>query len=365
MLLGMDPVTTQEQMTSFLGLLSHATGSVYSALYYAGVFIGFIVFPIYGVVLLRRQTRKYMEKILSEIAERDPWLWAAAQGMDMFDTERPFRWLEDLCRWQARYHGVKIFFGSPDLEAKCIQATKALANVFLSWAQDVNKLKPDKKERLVGLLQRLNERSADPDIGKLLALISSPDDPLQWIQDLRKDADEIRSWYDMLEALDLPSDTKPEEAAAKGHATKQEIAKALLVFARKEVPCRGELHTFLRALHQHSTGTVRITAIHVDKALGAKGELLAALKDMLEGADAGTDLQKLKQHPAWQKFVIAFGHTPFEVLEAHPEDGFASLQSKYRARIGQVPQEAAQERKSLDLAWDVILLLRKDRLLAR
>jgi hypothetical protein len=358
--------TTQEQMGAFLGLFHQCTGTVTSALYYAGILCGLIVFPIYAVILLRRHTRKYMDKVLSEISARDPWLWATLRGKDMFETEKPFEWLQDLCQWQKRYHRVRVFFGSPDLEGKCIQATGALLNVFLSWSADLRDLPAAQKGRLVTLLTELKKHAAEPDIDRLLTVLTAPEDPFAWIRAMAKAAREMQSWFDFLAGVGLPADLTAAAAAAYGEATREKTAMALLVLARDDCPFPVEIDTFLRGTHARAAGPLRIAAIHVDKALGKDGRLVDSLKDRLEGSP---HLRRLREHPAWHKFVVGFGKTPLAALEGRPEDDAAALRRRRQTLVAALSAAPAHDpatvrrRKELDLAWDTLQVLLEEGLL--
>ncbi|OGV63643.1 MAG: hypothetical protein A3K19_08475 [Lentisphaerae bacterium RIFOXYB12_FULL_65_16] len=362
----MDEATTQEQLGVFLDLFHHCTATVTSSLYYAGVLCGLIVFPIYAVVLLRGHTRKYMDKVLSEISDRDPWLWATLRGKDMFETDKPFDWIQDLCQWQTRYHHVRVFFGSPDLEAKCIQATNALLNVFMSWSDDLRDLPPAKRGRLVDLLTELKKRSEEPEIDRLLKILTAPEDPFAWIRALNVKAQNMRSWFDFLAGIDAPGDLAPAAAAAHGEATREKTAMALLVLARDDCPFPRETGEFLRGLHLRTAGPLRITAIHVDKALGKEGKLVDSLKDLLEG---NPQLRRLREHPAWRKFVMAFGKTPLAALESVPEDDVAALRKRHHALGAALQKAPARDpaavcrRKELDLAWETVQVLCEEGLL--
>lgn len=371
----MDALTTQGQMHEFLGLCRQVIGSLHTALYCAGVLVGFIIFPIYGVVLLRRRTRIHMENVLDEIAEGDPWLWAAGHGKATFRADRPLQWLQDLCQWQARYHGVKIFFGSPDLEAKCIQVTSALVDVFLSRSYEFRKMPAPRKEKLVELLRQLKKWSVDPELEKLLTLLTARADPLESIRNLSDKICTVKSWSDFLERLRLPSHLSPQEAVDHEPRSRELLTAALLLFARPDCPCADQCESLLHALRRRSAGPLQLTSIRVDQAIEADGALVASLRQLFDAtasaAPPGSDAARLQEHAAWRRFVLAFRESPFEVLQAEPGDGFAALRAKHhrlssacRARSGDQPA-AVRQQKRLDLAWEVVMLLNRDRLLSQ
>jgi len=357
-----DP-STQSQFLLFLQFLRHCTGTVNGALFYAGILAGLIAFPIYAVVLIRRHTRVYMDQVLMAIAERDPWLMTVGHGEGVFATEEPFEWLQDLCKWQARYHGVRMFFGSPDLEAKCIQVTKALLAVFLSWADNIKLLSREKQERLIDLLNRMKKRSADPSIDRLLRLLGSSDDPLGWLRPIWEGSREMRTWETFLQEIEVPIYFSPTEAAAAVELTREKLAVSMFLFSRKNLSFRQEIEEFLSVVHELAGQTVRLNAVLVDRMVGAKGALVSSLRAVVEG---DPELSKLQQHPAWQQYVLAFGATPLAALNAAPADSFRALRKKFNQRMHEIHvgdvrgQSAVEAAKSVDLAWQALLVLKKD-----
>lgn len=152
--------TTQQQFQAFTHLFAECTRTVYSSLYYAGIFIAFIVLPIYGVFLLRRWTLRRMENVLKEISRWDPTIWTTARDKSIFDDSRSIRWLEDLARWQRQYSRVKVVFGLPDLKSKFVHLSKAMLNVYLVRVDEVKRLSPEKRERVKHVLNRFAKNPA-------------------------------------------------------------------------------------------------------------------------------------------------------------------------------------------------------------
>lgn len=361
-----DIPSTQGQFWFFIELFREFTQTVTSALYYAGVFIALLVVPICAVVLMRRRVRRRMEAVLDDIAAWDPWLRATIRDGTTLSYNRLLPWLTALCKWRTRYRGVRVIFGMPDLEAKVIQLTKALVAVLLTRTHELRELSADDRQRLTALLRRLLTRKDDPAIRKLLELLTAANDPWAGLRQLQTLADGILSWPDFISAMGAPSLSTPAEAAAHGELDRTRLPLALFLFARKACSFHDDVSKFLQAVHQRWGIDLRTHTVRVDKFLQAEGQLINAVRLLLA---RDLTIERYGNHPAWRRFVVAFGQSPLAALGANPDDDFAALRTHYRHRMLAVHPDlvkaldTTEEAKAVTLAWQVVLALRKDGLL--
>ena len=81
-------------------------------------------------------------------------------------------------------------------------------------------------------------------------------------------------------------------------------------------------------------------------------------------------LAKMLAHPAWQKYELAFGTTPLAALESRPGDRLKTVRKRFQKKMRELHAApllgpvAAEEAKAIDLAWQAVLVLRHDGLIA-
>lgn len=348
-------------------LLRHCTRSIHSALFYGGLLAGAIAFPLYAIVLLRRHMQASMDKVLTELAERDPWLWAAVRGRRFFETEQPFEWLEDLCRWQKRYRGIRVVFGSPDLEAKCLHVTGALLQVLLSWSREFESLSPERRARLDALLEQVHGASAEALVTRLRRLLATRVDPLAWLGELAEEAEGIDTWSAFLRSTGMSRDLSPIQAADEAADDRETVALALFLLSREAFPFQEETKAFLRQCHTRSHDVVRNAALCVDQHLERHGTFVAVVRDVTEG---GAQSARFESHPDYRKFVHAFGQSPFTFLGTSADEPVPVIREQFRQQLAQARsaartgEDGAFERaKTLQIAWGTVCYLQKAGLL--
>ena len=355
-------MTTSAELQVFIELFREFTNDASNALYYFGILTGIMVFPIYGVVLLRRHTRMRMENILTRIEEWDPWLWSSVRQESIFVNDRVLDWLDQLCVWQKRYRGLRLVFGMPDLEAKCIQLTRALLAVFLSHAYEIKDLTDRKRNELAGVLDRLKRIRPYPGVDRLQQHLSAPARAAADLDSLHRMAEEIHSWRSYLLRIGLPSHLPPEDVVLRPSFSEDHATIAVFLWARGGLGFREQLRSLLRAADRKFGQGMRSRVILADRLLGADGTLVAGVRHILLDS---VKLDKFREAPAWRKFELAFSADPVEVLGADPEDDFSTMRKKYRRLMMNVhpdlsrDRDATEDAKALTLAWQVILKLRK------
>ena len=350
-------------LLTIVQFLRHCTKAIPTAMYYGGILAGILAFPTYAVVVMRRRTRARMEEVLAELATRDPWLQAAARGKGFFETDEPLRWLEDLCDWRKNYEGVRVFFGSPDLEAKCIQVTQALINVFLSWSSELKSLTPARRGRLIELLNRLHTDTPTTETQTLLHALQSQPQPLAWVNALWEEAESINSWDGFLKRAGLATDLSPIDAAEEAQGARETYALALLLYARETYPFREELKVFLRAACAKSHGLIRTLVPAVDSVLRLDGALVQSVRELVTKEAVAS---RYESHPDFRKFVMAFGESPFVSLGVSPDEDLETVRPKFRQLLAQAQADAQEQKegafeksKILQLAWGAVVYVKQ------
>jgi hypothetical protein len=361
--MAMEAETTQKQFQLFLQFFGETTDTLYQAIYYSGLFIGLIIFPIYAIYLIRKNIKRRMDEMLREITQWDPWLWSRVTHGSVFYNDKAVKWLSFLCKNQTKYRGVMLAFGFPDIEAKSIQLTKAFLSVCLFRIHEIKNLPQERQDKIISLLQTLKKKSRYEDIDKIISLVNTPDEQEKRFQELHGKAARINNWKAFLYNLSLPLSFSPKEAAEDENISKDHIDMSLFLLAKnnKEPKLKEDLNEFIKTLHHRFVKELRIDAVHIDKYLNMDRRLQEILHEVISSESLNPVLEKCSKIMEWNEFISSFGISPVEFISGDPNQlEYRTLHENYSQKRRLFHRTANIENlKELDIAWEVIQKLKR------
>ncbi len=361
--------STQSQFQVFADYFASICRNIQDAIYYFGIFIGFIVFPIYAVILIRKHTRMKMGQLLSEISQWDPTIWSTVSSGTVFDSEKPLLWLKNLAKWQNYSRKNILSFGMPDLHAKSIQLTKAILAVCVARVHEIENLHPDKKVVFIKLLKQLKKKKNYAEIDILLSKFDVKGEKLYDLAQLIEKLGNIKTWDDFTKYLDLSSMFSIKQISSHSNYGLDNFFLTLYLYGKSGGELNKNLSKLLLTTYFRYQNVFKIYTCEIDKYTEANGLFINNIQSLLEELPIETkEFDKFKPDEEWSKFLLAFDKNPFLLIEASPKDSYQELQRKFKEKIGYLYLNDTSENgvellKITKLGWEVIESLKKNKLI--
>lgn len=361
--------STQSQFKIFADYIASICHNVQDAIYYFGIFIGFIVFPIYAVILIRKHTRMKMEQLLSEISQWDPTIWSRVSSGTVFDSDKPLLWLGSLNKWQHYSRKNILSFGMPDLHAKSIQLTKAILAVCVARVHEIENMHPKKKVVFIKLLKQLKKKNNYAEIDILLNKFHVKGEKLYDLSQLIEKSGNIKNWDNFTKYLDLSSMFSVKQISFHSNYDLDNFFLTLYLYAKSEGDFNENLSKLLLSTYFRYQNVFKIYTYEIDKYIEANGLFVNKIQSLLEELPVETkEFDKFKADEEWSKFLLAFDKNPFLLIEGSPKDSYQELQRKFKEKIGYLYLNDTSENgvellKTTKLGWEVIESLKKNKLI--
>jgi hypothetical protein len=304
-----------------------------------------------------------MDGMLREITQWDPWLWSRVTRGNVFYGGKAVQWLSFLCKNQTKYRGVMLAFGFPDIEAKSIQLTKAFLSICLFRIHEIKNLPKERQDKIISLLESLKKKSRYEEIDKIISHISLPDEQENHFREFNEKALIINNWKAFLYNTKLPLAFSPEEAGSDDEISKDHIDMSLFLLAvdNKEAKFKEELNEFIKTASRRFGKEFRVSTIHIDEYLNMNGQLQQTYQDLISSKTLNPKLEKCAKLPEWNEFISSFGISPVEYLSGDQDQlDYSNLHDNYSLKRREFYRTGNIENlKELDIAWEIILKLKR------